>query len=139
MMVEVKEMSDEELNIAIAVEVMGWKEGRDPESGSTNGRYILRTFKGVTLIYANPVNRQYQPSTDIATAWQVMEHLRTQGWTYEIGGEVDENFRVELWRWNKTKGDVWGYLNPMAVWNRVLTRCICECALLAIRTESPNA
>ena len=76
----ISEMTDEELNNAVAVEVMGWHEQYE--------RGYRAEWVGEHERDGEDVEN-WNPSTDIKQAFQVVEKMRSMGWSYVIGDEAD--------------------------------------------------
>lgn len=77
-------MSSHDLDALVAIHVMGWTPAtspatsRDPECWITNDRHqsIIR-------------RKHWRPSDDIAQAFQVIEAMRSQGWSFACGDHLD--------------------------------------------------
>lgn len=67
-------MSDDELNRLIAEKVMGW------HVGGYGGEPYWLNGKGM---HAWPID-DWQPTQDIAQAWQVVERMRQLGFDFEL-------------------------------------------------------
>jgi len=122
------EMTDEQLNAAVAFEVMGWTNltppdwqggmyGHPPDGSAHWHRKALRVGPGVPH-YA----------TDYAAAFEVVERMRESGWTLMLmyyRNDEDGNRAYFI-------GDD-GAVSAEAI---SVTRSICEAALQAVRGET---
>lgn len=109
-------MTDDELNAAIWVEVMGWL-APDEEDGTTWARDI----KGH---WFEEVDGPWKFATDIAAAFEVVERMRSAHWDDVVLEASTDGWRVS-------------FTGLFGVDNRFfadsLPRAICEAALAAVR------
>ena len=111
----------EELDSLIAEKVMGWhKENRPHDWGGGDTADFWLTADGKTPY---PTTRwgqvgYFQPSTDIAAAWQVVEKLRKE---WDVGFEE----WAEGWCCTLDNGIVWGQ-------GKTFSHAICLAALKAV-------
>lgn len=104
-------MTNDELNLAIGVKVMGWhRETDDIDDGG--GMYWM-----VDGIAMEP-DWTFDPSTDIANAWRVVEKLEELGWLIEM----------------YSQGGCWSALLEHTDGARNVTRKVAETAPLVICT-----
>jgi len=83
-------MAHEEIDRLVAERVMGWEheEIDRGERGKFHAWYTDDYEHGEMPIYYEFVNgdtswgRMWQPTTDIAQAWQVVERMRALGWDF---------------------------------------------------------
>jgi len=101
-----------ELDRLIAERVMGWKNHEDFNFGP--GGQIWRD------------KRVWSPSTDIATAWEVIETLREKKFVIDILGSL-EDFIVKIWNENESEG-----LSIAKASAEQAPLAICRAALLAV-------
>ena len=84
----ISEMTDEELNNAVAVEVMGWYEQYDAlawEWAYWSTEKDAEVAENTDFdFYLN----EWNPCEDIRQAWQVVEKMRSMGWSYVVGDEA---------------------------------------------------
>jgi len=120
-MKEISEMTNEELNYAIAVDVMGWEYGDHFITGANSYRIVGR--KTTTYTKAN----NWYPTTDYNQVFQVVEKMRSMGWSYVIGDEADIYYCkfINLYITCSDEADT-------------QQRAICEAALAAVRGYEMN-
>jgi hypothetical protein len=81
--------TDRELDIAVA-DALGWADIRDDYFPGTPGGGSLYGVPPVMPAWESPPNKKRgisllpHYSTDIASAWDAVEHLREQGWTMTL-------------------------------------------------------
>lgn len=119
----INEMSDNELTIAISKEVMGWiikvrdfpRPGHDWLYDSNGGQEVMALYK-------------FNPLTNPAHWWMVVERMRELGWNFLIANNLEgQPFGCIL-----TKGDYPGDVRATA---KDIGRAVCEAAVMAVRTE----
>lgn len=144
-MKELSEMTDEELNRAVAVEIMGWRWiNGDRLSMFVSPEFIEHnkeigvTFKTSTEPESDNWDSHRVPDccTSIASAFQVVEHLRQQ-WFAEDPNETnfwkivdccENGWRVDI-KYGHHDGDI-----PIAEGiDKSLPRAICLASLAAVR------
>jgi hypothetical protein len=120
----------------VAEKVMGWRRelyaGRFYWFGPYDGRRHIRvTYDDVelgedaVLAFAEESDTEcWSPSTDIVTAWQVVEHLFAAGWALNIAGERGPGrpWDVRYWKGGE-RGMAFADTAPLA---------ICKAALIAV-------
>ena len=117
-MKEISEMTNEELNYAVAVEVMGWSK-----ESNEHGQKIYTNADGYEYV------GNWLPTTHIFSAWQVVERMRKDKWWYEIYTEyTDPEYFAKF-----GSGD-WPVYSSSC---ETQQRAICEAALKAIRKGGP--
>ena len=126
-------MTNEELNYAVAVEVMGWKIVHNKNYCSSVGAYLYEDESGSTHflrydkpnVYSGEV--EFDPSSNHAQAWQVVEKMRSMGWSYVTGDEADIYYCkfINLYITCSDEADT-------------QQRAICEAALAAVRGYEMN-
>jgi len=115
-MTEISEMTNEELNNAVAVEVMGWKK-YIPPGDEKFAKYVLNDNLELAHYCFS-----WKPAENNDAAWQVMEKMLKLGWSYVIGDESGIRYCkfINLYITCSTESDT-------------QQRAICEAALNAIR------
>jgi hypothetical protein len=137
-----------ELNAAVAREVMGWRvvwvRGRDT-GYFIGGHYPTRAacqrdcamrddnLRPVPRFetspgYTNGGPEEWHPSTDIAAAWEVVEKMRSAGWSYMLrdeGGKHHAFFHL-------------GFEAEAADADATAPLAICRAALAALRSAAPH-
>jgi len=116
------DLTDRELDAAIAVEVMGWtvKTVHDPAMGETFDNYV--NTNGTVVMNTD----LWHPSYFISDAWQVVERMRELGWCFVLRDEpayvcVFYNEEGNRYKWSHASGNA--------------PRAICEAALAAVRNS----
>lgn len=74
------DMTDRELDAAVAVEVMKWPH-RPPGFGGPRPPHVAEFVDGTTMV-RTPNCNDWRPSADIAAAWEVVEKMRTEGYGF---------------------------------------------------------
>ncbi len=105
------------LDRLVAEKVMGWTLADRWACGWGKGPSVY-----ITNLEKSPTWQDFTPSTDIAAAWEVVEHLRKQ--KHEDGGRkylvsmIDHTDSVEIVVEDFREGDSWLAVNesaPMAI------------------------
>lgn len=119
-------MPDDDLDAAVAIEVMGW-ERRRIIGGDTTAQYGWDTADG------NYIGMHWSPANDIATAMNdVVPEMRRCGYRVSIyGGTTDTPWIAQFI--DDDTGEC--YYGPGPSYEK-LSRAITEAALMAARTES---
>ena len=111
------DMTDDELNAAAAVEVMGWSH-----DATGIGSFFV---PGHGHIH----DADWSPATDIAAAFKVIERMREKFWLdISTPHQWREWYEVEVHKWN-------AYDHQAKVKSESLPRAICEAALQAVRAS----
>jgi hypothetical protein len=116
-----------EMDALVAEKMLGWRwmiaaaDGIDSEPHSA---WLMRPESvNAYWIPARPVDDYARPdadpfSTEIAAAWQVVEHLHHQGvdWTIDqcMTGEAT-GWTVQTWRGSSIASDAWADTAPLAI------------------------
>jgi len=104
---------DDELNAAIATEVMGWTRYHDATWLADDGRRIVA---------------RWSPATDIADAFEVVERMRENGvWVTFSASPPDGQWVVNL-----EGASMLGKAPIARIFADTLPRAICEAALKAV-------
>ena len=118
---EATDVTDDELSAAIAVEVMGWRPW--PSEFDVHG-WVL---PGETIV--GPSLNHWQPTTDIADAFEVVERMTKQGWEFSVCTVNPQVapclMEIEFWHPGK----------PGHASRNHLPRAICEAALETVRSD----
>ena len=117
------DMTDTELDAAVAVEVMVW-EWRQIVGGDSQPQFAW--FNPATTSHTH---RNWSPTTDIAAAFEAVERMRELGHMF-IGRHHDT--KTQEWRcifWQE------GYGQGTKKVCDSLPRAICEAALAAVRSS----
>lgn len=116
-----------EMDALVAEYVMGWKHVN--VIGLTYGEFTIHPDNGVFIAHATQyrVIVPWMPSTDIAAAWQVVEKMRTDGWSFACScyhGEVSHASFCKKTAKSSRRSDC----DPISL-------AICHAALIATLTE----
>lgn len=119
----IPEMTDAELDEAMAVEVRGWMKSIPPMVGL----YQYPSSDGTHTVYS------WQPSTDLNQAWECADEMNKRGWILELGYEyrgVRPNGLPMQYR---------AYADDDKQWLEALSespaRAVCEALLMAARSN----
>lgn len=131
-MSDIADMTNRELNIAIAVEVMGWdKEKVDVVIHDISDLNNIKSYSGLTRAEAvtfDDTDSSFVPTRNIAQAWKVVERMRNTGWLWFA--EWDHRDPWCMFRQDDFGTDGW-----IACRAKTLPRAICEAALAAVRSN----
>jgi len=105
---KVSEMTNDELNYAVAVEVMGWK--------ATGGYY--------TGDFDDPAYGNWHPTESISDAWQVVEKMREKKFGFSLVAALTDDTNKNIWMAIFAFG--------LVVEHKSAPRAICEAALAMV-------
>jgi hypothetical protein len=108
-------VTDRELDEAVAVKVMGWEVSPVIEGSPYHGGSYVR--------HGPMWHRLFNPSTDIAEAWKVVERMQQDGYTLHM-----RSGKVTGAAFYRVGSDVHGPVLP----HPTAPRAICEAALAAL-------
>lgn len=128
-------LSDEELDAAVAEQVMGWTKVVVNEYARENDPALALMPRPCFWVTEFGVNhcrtkeyweaKRWRPSSDMNAAMEVVEKMRDRGWFGEMCADSDPD-------------DPWyasfhqrGHNNQVSIWGKSLPRAICEAALSA--------
>ena len=115
-----------DLNARVAVEVMGWKPIDRKAAGWGDGPEVWAT--GDDSEDGSPTRQWFEPSTDIAAAWKVVEKL---GLAFELGWlPTDEGLS-----WDASFGEKRGSEEGTTTYAATAPLAICLAALKAVATQ----
>lgn len=124
-------MTDRELSALVATDVMGWT-GWYVVNGDALVKRVRTGIPSALDYWADSLGKRYpcgwSPSTDIAAAWEVVERMRHDGWTW-FGLEVGVDGEWEA-AFDKRECSA-----LLAEWNESAPRAICLAALAAKRGD----
>ena len=77
-------MINREIDVLVAEKVMEWKLADRKAMGWSDGPDVWITGEDPNDENSNPTYQGFEPSTDIAAAWLVVEKMREDGWQVGI-------------------------------------------------------
>lgn len=117
-----------ELDALIAEKVMGW---------TVDPIYRMYTGAGMRHAVGNNLDTRFNPSTNIAAAWEVVEKMRERGDWVNLEGDK-EGWMVEVWPF--TADDSWAgggfYGEDVKAKADTAPLAICRAALKALNTPA---
>ena len=115
-----------ELDRLVAERVVGWSDAKDV-SKYYPGDGVWRSPDGHPLH-----GERWSPSSDIAAAWEVVDHLASKGFSFTLLQTGENHFLVKVWNndpgWNRVKNPVAFEIGPAPL-------AICRAALLTVMKE----
>ena len=111
------DMDGPELAAAVAEKVMGW-----------TAEALQSDMPGGVTVHALSIPSTWRPDRDIAAAWEVVEKMAADGWTWNLGGGVRKRFMLTLHDIGK---DVVQYSGEADT----APRAICLAALKAVEAQ----
>ena len=137
-MTTIADMTDAELDVAVAREVMGWTEPLhvtadcEKRRGGRTRYWLIGTPPICTICNGRNLPRF---STDIAAAFEVVEAMRGRGYWWEMRCPCQRGDDRHIARF-EMDADVAGPYTFAAARHASLPRAICKAALEAVRAES---
>ena len=130
----ISEMTNEEIDHAIAIEVMGWKIIHDKNYCESVGAYLYVDKNGNThfLRYDRPNvysgEIKFSPSTEFSQTWRVVERMREKKFGFSLVAALTDDTNKNIWMVIFAFG--------LIVEHESAPRAICEAALMAVRENS---
>ena len=121
-----------EMDTLIAEKVMGWKLGKSKwiHDYMMHGMFETEEWKGSTKGILTHTKKSWHPSTDISTAWEVVEKLKD---------ELPQGIKISFWKhegWCVAwKFDSMGALDDGFVLAPTVFLAICRAALKVIENK----
>jgi len=120
-MTEISEMTNEELNNAVAVEVMGWEASIEPKHNCWGNNIPKQCY---AIIGGG--KQEWSPTVFISQAWEVVDKMKGNAW--HIFVETLDNDKRWVAYFSSSDDTV-----VVEAWHESAPRAICEVALNAIR------